>query len=152
MSKGRRVSFYAYPAHVRQVGEWLISAYKPTTTIIGGDARAYIDGRYAQIIGQWLLDQLSASRQFKQRPIGIILPRAALKWLARNLPSWKRFSILHGPLGSFGMAARRATPSRIGRPVLTTAQMRKRLSEGYNIDERHAWRLRARLKRTSLGH
>lgn len=151
MSKGRRVSFYATPRHIRLVSEWLINKYEPTTTILGNDVGEYRDRLHAKIIGEWLLEQLAASRQFKQRPVGIILTPMALKWLARNLPTWKHISPLHGPLGSFSLAAGRSAPSRVGRPALTAAQIRMRLSNGYSIDDRFSWRLRARLKRTNLG-
>lgn len=119
MSRGRRVSFHASPRHIRLVGEWLVNDYAPTSSILRGNIRDEDDRRVAQLIGRFLLDQLSRSRRFKQRPIGMVLGPLALKWLAANLPTWRRVSVLHGPLGSFGQSAGRAVPRKRGRPPIS---------------------------------
>lgn len=149
MTKGRRVSFYAMPGHILLVGEWLVNNYRPASTILSDVARDYQDAQHARVIGGWLLDQLSQGRRFKHRPLGIVLPPLALKWLALNLPSWHRSGIspLHGPLGCFGARAGAAVRRR-GRPSHSIPEKRERASKYWMMTEkRQKDRLRSELKR-----
>ena len=100
---------------------------------------------FAEVVSKWLTEQADAARRFRRRPIGIILPPRALAWLSRNLPDNGARFIVRSPFSTISGAARRSIPRRRGRPALSIKDVRLRLTQ--HVDERHARRLRARLRR-----
>lgn len=144
MSRGRRVSFYARVEHVRQVAAWLRERYRPMT-ILESEVYGEQNMIFAEVVSKWLSEQADAARQFRRRPIGIILPPRALAWLSKNLPDNGARFIVRGPVSIISGAARRSIPRRRGRPTLSIKDIRLRLTQ--HVDERHARKLRARLRK-----
>lgn len=111
------ISIYVHRALAERVGNWLNSEYRPAIGSILQDTRkTNLDA--GTRIGQAILDQVSARRQLRTRPILIQLPRKDVEWLAINLSRVRRFGLL-GSIGAFGAAARRALPGKRGRPRLS---------------------------------